>query len=177
MTMLLGASWGLTLGVAGAAAVLVAVTHYKRCPPETLLAVIRRRKPRKVVKCVREEWIFVWPLFEEAAYLNLAPLPLPLALKGVPTRDRIPVEINCTFTVAFGTEPPLLDAALRQLAVRSGPETVALARQVLAAALTKMAAALTVEEISLNRSHFLYYARKNAEAQLGQLGLRVLNVT
>ncbi len=96
-------------------AILVA-SRYKRCPSNKVLVVYGKVSGQRASKCLHGGGAFVWPLFQDYAFLDLEPLQIELPLRGALSIENIRVNVPSVFTVAIATEPGIMmNASVRLL--------------------------------------------------------------
>lgn len=151
-------------------------TRYVRCPGNKVLVIQGRVGKGKAVKCLHGGADFVWPLIQEANFLNLTPLTINIPLKGALSLQNIRINVPSTFTVAIDTNPDVMNnAAVRLLGLRSD-EIESMANEIIFGQLRLTVASLRIEEINQDRERFLDAIKNNIDPELKKIGLTLINV-
>ncbi|MCB1135164.1 MAG: flotillin family protein [Chlamydiia bacterium] len=149
---------------------------YRRCPSNKILAVYGRVGSKQSARCYHGGGTFVWPLIQDAAFLDLTPRTIHIPLKGALSFQNIRINVPSTFTVAIGTEPGVMNNAAVRLLGLSIDEIESMAAEIIVGQLRLTVASLRIEEINGDRERFLDSIRKNVEPELHKVGLTLLNV-
>lgn len=149
---------------------------YVRCPANKILAVQGKLSGSTPVKCYHGGATVVWPIFQEAQFLDLTPITLGIPLKGALSLQNIRVNVPSTFTIAVDTDPDnMINAAIRLLAL-SRDQIESMATEIIFGQTRLTIASLTIEEINQDRERFLESIRNNVAPELKKIGLSLLNV-
>jgi flotillin len=176
---------GITMGlVAIVAAVLFIVIiistfirRYKRCPANKILVIYGRGNDSgKTARCISGGAAFIWPVFQDYAFLDLAPISLEVELKNALSRQNIRVDVPSSFTIGISNEPGIMDNAAVRLLLLSKEEIKGIARDIIFGQLRLVIATMDIEEINSNRDKFLANVSHNVEAELKKIGLKLINV-
>jgi flotillin len=176
---------GITMGlVAVVVAVLFIVIiistfirRYKRCPANKILVIYGRGNDSgKSARCISGGAAFIWPVFQDYAFLDLAPLSLEVELKNALSRQNIRVDVPSSFTIAISNEPGIMNNAAERLLMLSRDEIKGIARDIIFGQLRLVIATMDIEEINSNRDKFLANVSHNVEAELKKIGLKLINV-
>ena len=101
------------------------LSRYKRCPSDKILVVYGKigkdaNGAHSSGKCIHGGAAFIWPVFQNYAFLDLTPISIECNLTNALSRQNIRVDVPCSFTVGISTEPDNMNnAAERLLGMRS----------------------------------------------------------
>jgi flotillin len=153
------------------------VKQYKRCPSNRVLVIWGRgNRAGQPTKTIHAGAQFVWPLFEDYAYLSLEPVQIEIPLRGALSFENIRVNVPSVFTVAIGTEPAVMQqAAIRLLGLSVG-EIRKQAEEMIFGQLRQVIASMGIEEINRDRDKFLEHIQSSLEPELAKIGLQLINV-
>jgi len=150
-------------------------TRYKRCPSDKIL-VIYGRTGGSSAKCIHGGGVFVWPVIQAYAFLDLKPLSIDANLTNALSKQNIRVDVPCRFTIAISTEPGSMNTAAERLLGFRGEQIQELAKDILFGQLRLVIATMTIEEINSDRDKFLDNISKNVDTELKKIGLKLINV-
>ena len=166
------------LGVAALFVFLILVTffrRYKRCPSDRIL-VVYGRVGGGSANCIHGGAAFVWPVFQDYGFLDLAPISIEAGLTNALSRQNIRVDVPSRFTVGASTEPGIMNNAAERLLGQSQQNIQDLAKDIIFGQLRLVVATMDIEEINSNRDKFLANVASNVEAELKKIGLKLINV-
>jgi flotillin len=178
----MGFDFNFTLIAVAAVVVFLYVTAaflariYRRCPSNKVLAVYGRVGSKQSARCYHGGGTFVWPLIQDASFLDLTPRTIHIPLKGALSLQNIRINVPSTFTIAIGTESVVMNNAAVRLLGLSIDEIESMATEIIVGQLRHTVASLRIEEINGDRERFLESIRKNVEPELHKVGLTLLNV-
>jgi flotillin len=151
-------------------------TRYKRCPSNRILVIYGATGSGNVARPIHGGAAFVWPLFQDYAYLSLEPIQIEIPLRGALSIENIRVNVPSVFTVAIGTTPEVMNnAAIRLL----GLNTSAIEKQaeeIIFGQLRQVIASMGIEDINRDRDSFLEHVQSSLEPELKKVGLVLINV-
>jgi len=151
-------------------------SRYKRCPSNAILAIYGRVGEGQSVKCFHGGGAFVWPLIQDAKFLDLTPMTINIPLKGALSFQNIRINVPSTFTIAIDTSKEAMNNAAVRLLELSTTEIEKMASEIIFGQLRLTVASLTIEEINQDRERFLQAMRNNIEPELRKIGLTLINV-
>ena len=167
------------LPVIGVIAIVVLVSavlkRYRRCPSDKIL-VVYGSTGKGSAKCVHGGGVFVWPIIQDYAYLNLTPISIEANLTNALSRQNIRVDVPCRFTVGISTEPDSMNNAAERLLGLSANDIQDMARDILFGQLRLVIASMSIEELNQDRDVFQENIKKNVEIELKKIGLKLINV-
>ena len=149
--------------------------RYRRCPSDKIL-VVYGSTGKGSAKCVHGGGVFVWPIIQDYAYLNLTPISIEANLTNALSRQNIRVDVPCRFTVGISTEPDSMNNAAERLLGLSANDIQDMARDILFGQLRLVIASMSIEELNQDRDAFQENIKKNVEIELKKIGLKLINV-
>lgn len=149
--------------------------RYRRCPSDKIL-VVYGSTGKGSAKCVHGGGVFVWPIVQDYAYLNLTPISIEANLTNALSRQNIRVDVPCRFTVGISTEPDSMNNAAERLLGLSANDIQDMARDILFGQLRLVIASMSIEELNQDRDAFQENIKKNVEIELKKIGLKLINV-
>lgn len=149
---------------------------YVRCPSNKILVIQGKVGHGKASKCLHGGASVVWPLIQEAAFLDLTPMTINIPLKGALSLQNIRVNVPSTFTIGIDTDPNTITNAADRLLELSNHEIDQMASEIIFGQLRLTVASLTIEEINQDRERFLEAIRNNIAPELRKIGLQLINV-
>ena len=179
---------GLALGAGVLLAIIVAlsllffvVSRYRRCPPNRLLVISGRTGQSRVdggraAKIINGGGDFVWPVIQEAAFLDLTPIPVKIDLKDALSLENIRVAVPSVFTVAIGADSAVAQNAAVRILGLTREQVAAQAQEIIFGQLRAVIASLKIEEINRDRDAFRLKIQKTLEPELERIGVVLLNV-
>ncbi|MGE0268238.1 MAG: flotillin family protein [Candidatus Omnitrophota bacterium] len=170
-------SWGIVFFVFLVFSFLAFLaSRYKRCPSNAILAIYGKVGEGQSVKCFHGGGAFVWPLIQDAKFLDLTPMTINIPLKGALSFQNIRINVPSTFTIAIDTSKDAMNNAAVRLLELSTTEIEKMASEIIFGQLRLTVASLTIEEINQDRERFLQAMRNNIEPELRKIGLTLINV-
>lgn len=155
--------------------------RYRRCPSDKILVIYGKTGRNKAgsissARCVHGGAAFIWPVFQNYAFLDLKPIGIDCNLTNALSRQNIRVDVPCRFTVGISTEPDSMTNAAERLLGLSTESIQTLATDILFGQLRLVIATMDIEEINSDRDKFLANVSANVEAELRKIGLKLINV-
>lgn len=155
------------------------IKRYKRCPSDRIMVVygkVNKDSSGRSAKCIHGGAAFVWPVFQDYAFLDLTPLSIEVNLTKALSRQNIRVDVPSRFTVGISTEPGIMENAAERLLGLNKESIHDLAIDIIFGQLRLVVATMDIEEINNNRDKFLSNVANNVEAELKKIGLKLINV-
>ena len=149
---------------------------YKRCASNQILAIYGNVGEGKSVICCHGGGAFVWPLIQDAKFLDLTPMTISIPLKGALSLQNIRVNVPSTFTIAIDSSAEGMNNAAVRLLQLNTSEIEKMAAEIIFGQLRLTIASLTIEDINQDREKFLQAIRNNIEPELKKIGLTLINV-
>lgn len=155
--------------------------RYRRCPSDKILVIYGKTGRTRAgsissARCVHGGAAFIWPVFQNYAFLDLKPIGIDCNLTNALSRQNIRVDVPCRFTVGISTEPDSMTNAAERLLGLSTESIQTLATDILFGQLRLVIATMDIEEINSDRDKFLANVSTNVEAELRKIGLKLINV-
>ena len=101
--------------------------RYRRCPSDKVMVIYGKTGKSKSgsissARCIHGGAAFVWPVFQDYAFLDLKPISIECNLTNALSKQNIRVDVPCRFTVGISTEPDSMTNAAERLLGRQHPE-------------------------------------------------------
>ena len=155
--------------------------RYRRCPSDKILVIYGKTGRaagggHSSARCVHGGAAFIWPVFQNYAFLDLKPISIECNLTNALSKQNIRVDVPCRFTVGISTEPESMTNAAERLLGLSEDNIQNIATDILFGQLRLVIATMDIEEINSDRDKFLANVSTNVEAELRKIGLKLINV-
>ena len=150
--------------------------RYRRCPSDKILVIYGKTGKNNSAKCIHGGAAFIWPVFQNYAYLDLTPISIECNLTNALSKQNIRVDVPCRFTVGISTESESMTNAAERLLGLGINEIRNIATDILFGQLRLVIATMDIEEINADRDKFLANVSTNVEAELRKIGLKLINV-
>ncbi len=157
------------------------LSRYKRCPSDKVLVVYGKTGRdagggHSSGRCIHGGAAFIWPVFQNYAFLDLTPISIECNLTNALSRQNIRVDVPCRFTVGISTEPENMTNAAERLLGLKSEQIQELAKDILFGQLRLVIATMDIEEINADRDKFLINISQNVELEMRKIGLKLINV-
>ena len=155
--------------------------RYRRCPSDKILVIYGKTGKNATgsissARCIHGGAAFIWPVFQDYAFLDLKPISIECNLTNALSKQNIRVDVPCRFTVGISTEPDNMTNAAERLLGLSVDSIQNIATDILFGQLRLVIATMDIEEINADRDKFLANVSTNVEAELRKIGLKLINV-
>ena len=155
--------------------------RYRRCPSDKILVIYGKTGKNSAgsissARCIHGGAAFIWPVFQDYAFLDLKPISIECNLTNALSKQNIRVDVPCRFTVGISTEPDNMTNAAERLLGLSVDSIQNIATDILFGQLRLVIATMDIEEINADRDKFLANVSTNVEAELRKIGLKLINV-
>ena len=155
--------------------------RYRRCPSDKILVIYGKTGKNATgsissARCIHGGAAFIWPVFQDYAFLDLKPISIECNLTNALSKQNIRVDVPCRFTVGISTEPDNMTNAAERLLGLSVDSIQNIATDILFGQLRLVIATMDIEEINADRDKFLANVSTNGEAELRKIGLKLINV-
>ena len=155
--------------------------RYRRCPSDKILVIYGKTGRNAAgsissARCIHGGAAFIWPVFQDCAFLDLKPISIECNLTNALSKQNIRVDVPCRFTVGISTEPEVMTNAAERLLGLSIDSIQNIATDILFGQLRLVIATMDIEEINADRDKFLAAVSQNVEAELRKIGLKLINV-
>ena len=157
------------------------LNRYKRCPSDKIMVIYGKTGKNRSgsissARCVHGGASFIWPVFQDYAFLDLKPISIECNLTNALSKQNIRVDVPCRFTVGISTEADSMTNAAERLLGLSIDNIQNIATDILFGQLRLVIATMDIEEINADRDKFLAAVSQNVEAELRKIGLKLINV-
>jgi flotillin len=168
---------GIILATILAFGLLILFTsRYKRCPSNRVLVIYGATGAGNVARPIHGGARFVWPLFQDYAYLSLEPINIEIPLRGALSIENIRVNVPSVFTVAIGTSSEVMNNAAIRLLGLTSEQIEKQAEEIIFGQLRQVIASMRIEDINRDRDTFLQHIQSSLEPELKKIGLVLINV-
>ncbi|WP_457616795.1 flotillin family protein [Lutibacter sp.] len=150
--------------------------RYKRCPSDKILVVYGKTGGGKSAKCIHGGAAFIFPVFQDYAFLDLTPMSIEVNLTNALSKQNIRVNVPSRFTIGISTEPSVMQNAAERLLGLNLDAVQDLAQEIIFGQLRLVVASMDIEEINSDRDKFLSHITHSVEAELKKVGLKLINV-
>ena len=153
--------------------------RYRRCPSDKILVIYGKTGKNSTgsissARCIHGGAAFIWPVFQDYAFLDLKPISIECNLTNALSKQNIRVDVPCRFTVGISTEPDNMTNAAERLLGLSVDSIQNIATDILFGQLRLVIATMDIEEINADRDKFLANVSTNVEAELRKIGLKLI---
>ncbi len=170
------ATAAVLIGLLLISTLILLVKRFKRCPSNKVLVIYGKSKKGQSADCIHGGARFVYPLFQDYAYLSLEPMQIEIPLRGALSIENIRVNVPSVFTVAVGTTPELMQNAAIRLLGLTNTEVQKQAEDIILGQLRQVIASMRIEEINRDREAFLTNIQTSLDPELRKIGLVLINV-
>jgi flotillin len=167
---------GTALAVVLLSLALLFVNRYVRCPANRILVISGRVGGDGAARCISGGGAFVWPVIQEAAFLELDPVRIDVKLPDALSLENIRISVPSVFTVAIGIDEVVRQNAAIRLLNLTHQEIEATARDIIIGQLRAVIATMSIDQINRDREAFLQRVQHQLEPELMKVGLTLLNV-
>ncbi len=172
--------WLVAAGVFGGMILFILLVFfvrcYRRCPSNRVLVIYGKNKGGGTSVCIHGGAKFVYPIFQDYAYLQLEPMQIEIPLRGALSIENIRVNVPSVFTVAIGTTNELMNNAAIRLLGLPRKDIAKQAEDIIFGQLRQVIASMQIEEINRDRESFLTNITTSLEPELRKIGLVLINV-
>ncbi len=160
---------------------IAVLARYKKCPSDRVMVIYGKvgrghDGGTRSAKCIHGGAAFIWPLFQDFAFLSLTPMSITVDLTNALSKQNIRIDVPSRFTVGISTEPGIMQNAAERLLGLGLKEIEELAKDIIFGQLRLVVATMDIEEINTDRDLFLEAVSSNVESELKKIGLRLINV-
>jgi flotillin len=160
---------------------ITVLARYKKCPSDRILVIFGKvgrgsDGGTRSAKCIHGGAAFIWPLFQDYAFLSLTPMSITVDLTSALSKQNIRIDVPSRFTVGISTENGIMQNAAERLLGLGLKEIEELAKDIIFGQLRLVVATMDIEEINTDRDLFLEAVSSNVESELKKIGLRLINV-
>jgi flotillin len=157
------------------------LSRYKRCPSDRILVIYGKTGKNKeggtsTARCIHGGAAFIWPVFQDYAFLDLKPMSIEANLTNALSKQNIRVDVPCRFTVGISTDPEVMSNAAERLLGLPMQTIQELVKDLLFGQLRLVIATMDIEEINADRDKFLTNVAHNVDNEIKKIGLKLINV-
>ena len=150
---------------------------YQRCPSDKILVIYGKtggdgRSP----KCIHGGTAFVWPIFQAYQYLDLTPIPIAIKLEGVPSRQKIRVNMPATVTIGISTKDGVMENAAERMLGLDLKQIRMLGQEIIYCQMRLAIASIDIESVNSDPDLLLEKIVARVEVELAKVGLRLINI-
>ena len=157
--------------------IAVVKSLYKRCSSnEVLVKYGMFMSKGRSATTIHGGGTYVIPAVQAYQYLSLDPILIEIPLRGALSIENIRVNVPSVFTVAIGTDPPVMEQAAIRLLGKSTTDIRKQAEEIIFGQLRQVIASMNIEDINRDRDTFLSHIQNSVEPELKKIGLVLINV-
>jgi flotillin len=150
---------------------------YQRCPSEKILVIYGKTGgDGRSSKCIHGGAAFVWPIFQAYQYLDLTPIPIAIKLEGVPSRQKIRVNMPATVTVGISTKDGVMENAAERMLGLDLNQIRTLGQEIIYCQMRLAIASIDIESVNSDPDLLLEKIVARVEVELAKVGLRLINI-
>ena len=152
-------------------------SRYRRCPSDKILVIYGKNVgDGKSFKCIHRGAAFVWPIFQAYQYLDLTPIPIAIKLEGVPSRQKIRVNMPATVTIGISTKDGVMENAAERMLGLDLNQIRILGQEIIYCQMRLAIASIDIESVNSDPDLLLEKIVARVEVELAKVGLRLINI-
>ena len=152
-------------------------SRYRRCPSDKILVIYGKNVgDGKSFKCIHRGAAFVWPIFQAYQYLDLTPIPIAIKLEGVPSRQKIRVNMPATVTVGISTKDGVMENAAERMLGLDLNQIRTLGQEIIYCQMRLAIASIDIESVNSDPDLLLEKIVARVEVELAKVGLKLINI-
>ena len=150
---------------------------YQRCPSDKILVIYGKtggdgRSP----KCIHGGAAFVWPIVQDYQYLDLTPIPIDIKLEGLPSRQKIRVNMPATVTIGISTKAGVMQNAAERMLGLDLNQIRLIGQEIISGQMRVVVASMDIETLNSDRYLLIEKIVAGVEVELTKVGLRLINI-
>ena len=150
---------------------------YQRCPSDKILVIYGKtggdgRSP----KCIHGGAAFVWPIFQAYQYLDLTPIVIDIKLEGLPSRQKIRVNMPATVTIGISTKAGVMQNAAERMLGLDLNQIRLIGQEITSGQMRVVVASMDIETLNSDRDLLIEKIVAGVEVELTKVGLRLINI-
>jgi len=149
--------------------------QYKKVPVNKAL-IIYGHTPDGEPVCVTEGSIFVWPVIQKSAYLDLTPIRLEIRLKGIQNRQREFINLSTIVTVAISNDEDLIMVAANRFLNVKNDKIGYIAKDIIKSQLMIDFTSLDLDNLYEDWKSTTGFLSYNIDKELNKVGLELINL-
>ena len=152
-------------------------SRYRRCPSDKILVIYGKTGgDGRSSKCIHRGAAFVWPIFQDYQYLDLTPIPIDIKLEGVPSRQKIRVNMPATVTIGISTKDGVMENAAERMLGLDLKQIRMLGQEIIYCQMRLAIASIDIESVNSDPDLLLEKIVARVEVELAKVGLRLINI-
>ena len=152
-------------------------SRYRRCPSDKILVIYGKNVgDGKSFKCIHRGAAFVWPIFQAYQYLDLTPITIAIKLEGVPSRQKIRVNMPATVTIGISTKDGVMENAAKRMLGLDLNQIRMLGQEIIYCQMRLAIASIDIESVNSDPDLLLEKIVARVEVELAKVGLRLINI-
>ena len=150
---------------------------YQRCPSDKILVIYGKTGgDGRSSKCIHGGAAFVWPIFQAYQYLDLTPIPIAIKLEGVPSRQKIRVNMPATVTIGISTKDGVMENAAERMLGLDLNQIRTLGQEIIYCQMRLAIASIDIESVNSDPYLLLEKIVARVEVELAKVGLKLINI-
>ena len=150
---------------------------YQRCPSDKILVIYGKTGgDGRSSKCIHGGAAFVWPIFQAYQYLDLTPIPIAIKLEGVPSRQKIRVNMPATVTIGISTKDGVMENAAERMLGLDLNQIRMLGQEIIYCQMRLAIASIDIESVNSDPDLLLEKIVARVEVELAKVGLKLINI-
>ena len=152
-------------------------SRYQRCPSDKILVIYGKTGgDGRSSKCIHRGAAFVWPIFQAYQYLDLTPIPIAIKLEGVPSRQKIRVNMPATVTIGISTKAGVMQNAAERMLGLDLNQIKLIGQEIISGQMRVVVASMDIETLNSDRDLLIEKIVAGAGMELAKVGLRLINI-
>ena len=152
-------------------------SRYRRCPSDKILVIYGKNVgDGKSFKCIHRGAAFVWPIFQDYQYLDLTPIPIDIKLEGLPSRQKIRVNMPATVTIGISTKAGVMQNAAERMLGLDLNQIKLIGQEIISGQMRVVVASMDIETLNSDRDLLIEKIVAGVEVELTKVGLRLINI-
>lgn len=153
----------------------VAMARFKRCPADKILVVFGKLPNGELMRCYHGGGVFVWPLVQSFAYLDLQPMRMEIEQSDLRSADGERMRMGLASTISIGTDPAMMRVAAERLLMLKPSQVMELAEDIFRGVTKEHVGRSTVNQMNSSPEQFEAGLRGSIESEVARVGLVLLD--
>ena len=150
---------------------------YQRCPSDKILVIYGKTGgDGRSSRCIHGGTAFVWPILQAYQYLDLTPIPIDIKLEGVPSRQKIRVNMPATVTIGISTKDGVMENAAERMLGLDLNQIRTLGQEIIYCQMRLAIASIDIESVNSDPDLLLEKIVARVEVELAKVGLKLINI-
>ena len=152
-------------------------SRYQRCPSDKILVIYGKTGgDGRSSRCIHGGTAFVWPILQAYQYLDLTPIPIAIKLEGVPSRQKIRVNMPATVTIGISTKDGVMENAAERMLGLDLNQIRTLGQEIIYCQMRLAIASIDIESVNSDPDLLLEKIVARVEVELAKVGLKLINI-